>query len=245
MNTTNNTVLITGGTTGIGLAMARALSQLGNRIIITGRNSSRMNTLLRENPSWVGYLFDLAQSEKVGDLAETVHRNHPDLNLLINNAGLQLAIPFPDTAQSPANLRQEMEVNFHAPVHLVQELLPLLLEKREAAIVNVTSALGEVPFSRFPMYSASKAALSAYTTALRTQLMGTSVRVMELVPPLTATDMNAHRPGDKMMPATLANIFIKGLQKNLSVNRAGKAAVLHRLHRIAPSLSSKIIEKGA
>ena len=242
MQISGNTILVTGGNSGIGLALARKFHKHRNRIIITGRNPDRLKQVLEDYPDWTGYECDFSDTQAITLVAEKIERNHADLNILINNAGIQVAHHFLNDPGIPENCLREMRINFDAPVRLGLHLLPVLLQADAAAIINVTSALGEVPRSIFPIYCASKAALSAYSTALRRQLAETPIRVMEWVPPLTATPMNAHRPGTKMSADDLAAAFLRALQKDCPVVRPGKAALLHTVHRIWPTRAQAIIE---
>ncbi|MEQ8352915.1 MAG: SDR family NAD(P)-dependent oxidoreductase [Leptospiraceae bacterium] len=244
MKISGNTVLITGGTSGIGLALANAFHSAGNQIIITGRDKKKLRKVLNNEPHWMGFAADLSTADQTSGLVGGV-KKAGEPNILVNNAGIQCDIGFLRDPIDPAHLFEEFRVNLEAPLRLIQEFLPSLLARQEAAIINVTSALGEVPKSIFPVYSASKAALSAYTCALRVQLKDTAVQVMELVPPLTATPMSAKRNGAKMMPEDLAKAALEGLADGSAVVRPGRAGLLHQLHRFAPGIASKIVEAGA
>ncbi|MCB1139584.1 MAG: SDR family NAD(P)-dependent oxidoreductase [Leptospiraceae bacterium] len=239
-----NTALITGGTSGIGRALAGALYAAGNRILITGRNPERLNQTLSEYPDWQGLAADLRNIDDIQKIADWA-LGFEDLNILVNNAGIQSEINFLRDSSAPGPLLDELRVNLEGPIRLIQECLPSLLSKAEAAIINVTSALGEVPLSRYPIYSASKAALSAYSYCLRTQLANTAVQVFDVVPPFTDTPMNEHRSGSKVPPAVVADAVLVGVKKNQSTIRPGKAALLHRIHRLSPGLATRLVEAGS
>ena len=215
----------------------------GNRVAITGRDPDKLKRILGENPEWIGYAIDLIRPESVLELATSIQSDLPELNLLINNAGLQFEHSFLEDSQALNRVQPECRVNLEAPIRLTLALLPLLLQSPEAAVVYTTSALGEVPKSSFPVYAASKAGLSAFATALGVQLKDTNLRVMELVPPLTETPLNAHRPArGKMNPDQVAAEFVSSLGRNRRIVRPGKARILHAIHRVSPRLARRIIE---
>ncbi|MCB1173148.1 MAG: SDR family NAD(P)-dependent oxidoreductase [Leptospiraceae bacterium] len=242
MQTTGNTILITGGSTGIGRAIARAFHAQNNRIIVTSRNQARLAQLQQEFPDWSTYPADLTCTADVIELVAFIEEQHGSLNILVNNAGQQTACNFLHQVPSPAALVGEMRLNFEAALLLASLLLPVLLHSPAALIVNVGSALGAVPRSAYPVYSASKAALSALSVCLRRQLRETNVSVMELVPPLTDTLMNAERSGPKMSPESVAEALLCGIQNNRRTIRPGSSSILHAISRVSPGLASRLVE---
>lgn len=243
MRLNGNTVLITGGTSGIGYALARAFYEAGNRIFVTGRSSEKLDRLMKEHSEWMGLQADLARPDQIVRLVREV-RKIGEPNVLVNNAGIQSQLDFLQEPREPEAILQEIRVNLEAPIRLIQEMLPGLLSQESSVILNVTSALGEVPRSTFPIYCASKAALSAYTMSLRHQLADTGVHVAELVPPFTDTPMNHGRDGQRVSAEVVAEAALEGLKHGARVIRPGKAALLHRIHRISPAFASKIVEAG-
>jgi uncharacterized oxidoreductase len=188
LNLTDNTILITGGAGGIGLALATRLLDEGNQVIACGRNADALAKAQREAPGLVTRICDIADPGSRASMVEWLKADHPGLNVLINNAGVQYRRDFHDDTAVDA-LDQEVAINFTAPIHLIAELLPTLRRQEAATIVNVTSGLAFSPMADMPVYCATKAALHAFTLSLRHQLKATSVRVVELAPPIVDTGL--------------------------------------------------------
>jgi uncharacterized oxidoreductase len=185
MHLTDDTILVTGGGSGIGAGLATALHRAGNRVVIAGRRRDALDAVAREHPGMTCYAVDLADPASVRTFAAEVVDRHPDLNVLVNNAGI---MPFEDLTDPRTDVIQAVcATNLVGPLLLTAELLPTLRAAPRAAIVNVTSALGFVPMARMPTYCATKAALHSYTQSLRSQLRRTSVRVIEIPPPRVYT----------------------------------------------------------
>ena len=183
-----NVVLVTGGASGIGLALARRLLAAGSRVIVCGRRASALDAAAAAHPGLVTRVCDVARADEREALAEWVTGAHPDLNVLVNNAGVQRRVRL--TEPEPwAATREEIAINFDAPVHLTARLLPHLLGRPRAAVVNVTSGLAFSPLAAVPVYCATKAALRSFTLSLRHQLAGTPVEVVEVIPPAVDTDL--------------------------------------------------------
>jgi uncharacterized oxidoreductase len=189
MRTTGNSVLITGGATGIGLALAEAMIKAGNRVLVCGRRQAKLEDARRHLPQLEVRQCDLSRREEREAFCRWLGDTHPDLNILVNNAGIQKAI---DLRQGTAELfggEDEVQTNFAAPIHLSACLTPRLMEKAEAAIVNVSSGLAFVPIAAMPVYCATKAGIHIFTVSLRHQLQGTPVKVFEIVPPAVDTEL--------------------------------------------------------
>lgn len=196
MNTTGNTILITGGTSGIGRAFAEQFIREGNTVIICGRRTERLAQMKEQYPNIIAKRCDINNSEQREELCNWAIKNYPDLNVLINNAGVQLAAD----VTSPVNLdnvRREVETNLIAPIHIASLMAPHLKTKKDAAIINISSGLAFAPLAFMPVYCATKAAIHSYTMSLRHQLKGTSVKVFEIAPPSTDTELGHERRTDK------------------------------------------------
>jgi uncharacterized oxidoreductase len=199
MKPTGNTILITGGTSGIGLALAQGLAAQGNSVIIAGRRQALLDSAAAATPSLQTLALDVSDSAALPRIAADLIARFPNLNVLINNAGIMLAedILAADTAKADAMIA----TNLTAPIQLTAALLPHLRAQASATVVNVTSGLAFVPLAMTPTYSATKAALHSYSQSLRHQLRGTSVEVLELAPPAVQTDlMPGHAQNPHAMP---------------------------------------------
>ena len=191
MNLTSNTILITGGGAGIGLALARQLAERGNRVIICGRSEAALLQAQAQVPDLLIRVCDITDQASRQAMLNWLSSEHPKLNILVNNAGIQHRRLFSD-ANALADLEQEVATNFTAPVRLIGELLPLLKQQPSATIINVTSALAYAPIADLPVYCATKAAMHSFTLTLRHQLKATAVRVVELAPPIVDTGLGGN-----------------------------------------------------
>jgi uncharacterized oxidoreductase len=196
MQATGNTILITGGTSGIGLAFAEEFLRLGNKVIICGRRKHRLEEIKQKRPGIITLLSDVANVHDRQALTTEVLSNHPDVNILINNAGVQLLTDL----TKPVDLKRvnsEVETNFIAPIHLASLFAQHLATKNEAAIINISSGLAFVPLAFMPVYCATKAAIHSLTLSLRHQLRNTSIKVFEIAPPAVDTELGSDRREDK------------------------------------------------
>jgi uncharacterized oxidoreductase len=201
MDITGNTILITGGGSGIGRGLAEALHAAGNQVIVAGRRREPLEETAAANPGMAFQVLDVEDPAAIKAFAAQVVKDHPALNVLINNAGIMraedlLAEPF-DLADSEAMIT----TNLLGPIRLTAALLPHLRAQAKATVVNVSSGLAFLPLAATPTYCATKAAIHSYSQSLRFQLRGTSVRVIELAPPAVATDlMPTSRANPRSMP---------------------------------------------
>jgi uncharacterized oxidoreductase len=184
-----NTILITGGATGIGFSLAEALVNAGNKVIICGRREAKLKEARDKLPQIHTRVCDLARVKERESLFKYVKDNFEDLNVLINNAGIQRMLNLKKGTQDLLSGESEIETNLVAPIHLSAYFIPLLLKKEEAAIINVSSGLGFVPIAAMPVYCATKAAVHSLTVSLRYQLKDTSIKVFEIVPPMVDTEL--------------------------------------------------------
>ncbi len=183
MELRDNTILITGGTSGFGLEFAARLINLGNTVIITGRDQAKLDQTKKLHPKLHTFQSDVSDPNAIRFLYESVIKQLPALNMLINNAGEMRKISLHDTSIDLMNITREVEINLMGPIRMVQQFLPHLKKQKSAAILNVTSGLALVPFSLSPIYGATKSGLRSYTQSLRVQLKKTNIKVFELLPP--------------------------------------------------------------
>jgi uncharacterized oxidoreductase len=238
MRSSAHNVLITGGSRGIGLALAKQFHANGNQVILIGRDSTALAAAIETMPGARSLAIDLAQPRAAAQITESF----PDVSVLVNNAGIQIngtfeSIPAEDIAR-------EISVNLTAPLTLTHAYLPILRQREEAAIVNVTSILGLVPKESAAVYSATKAALRSFSRALRWQLEDTRVRVFEIVPPVVDTAMTAGRGAAKIPPEAVASAFWKGFIGDEAEILVGKAGMAKVLARLIPSVAEKIIRRA-
>ncbi len=190
MKITNNTVLITGGATGIGLALAEVFLQADNHVIIAGRRKEKLLEAQTKYPQLHIKVCDVAIPGQRQALVDWAIENFPHLNVLVNNAGIQRQIDLTKGAEELIDGEDEISINFTAPVYLSALFIPHLLKQAESAIVNVSSGLGFVPLTIIPVYCATKAAVHSFTSSLRHQLRKTNVKVFEIIPPTVDTELD-------------------------------------------------------
>lgn len=188
MKLTGNTILITGGATGIGLALAKRFSSEGNQVIVCGRNDASLQQAKAEVTTLITHICDVADAASRRTMVQWLKTNHPQLNVLINNAGIQARRDF---TSDPAmeSLDQGVAINFTAPIHLIADLLPVLRQQAQAYVINVSSGLAFSPMADVPVYCATKAAVHSFTLSLRHQLKTTGIRVIEIAPPIVDTGL--------------------------------------------------------
>jgi uncharacterized oxidoreductase len=189
MNFSNNTVLITGGGSGIGLSLASHFVQNGSTVIICGRNKSKLDEAKVKHPQITTYVCDLAKTDERISMFKWLSNEFPKLNILVNNAGIQRRGLQLMQEQSWETLTEEITINLEAPIHLSMLFIPQLINQEKPAIINVTSGLAFVPLAIAPIYSATKAALHSFTLSLRQQLIDTPIAVLEIIPPAVNTDL--------------------------------------------------------
>ncbi|MDQ2718263.1 MAG: SDR family NAD(P)-dependent oxidoreductase [Bacteroidota bacterium] len=250
MKLNNSTVLITGGTSGIGLEFVKQLSeQDAANIIITGRDLSKLEKAKKQYPKVHIFQSDVSEPKDIETLYQNVIGQFPALNIIINNAGIMRNMDLQDTSMDLENITREIDINLSGTIRMVQQFLPHLKKKESAAIVNVSSGLAFVPFPLSPVYSATKAGVHAYTRVLRLQLKNTKVKVFELAPPGTNTDLMDNFKGlvdekqnmdvDKMVGAA-----IHGMLKDKMEIKPGVAKVLKIMSRVAPNFILNFMDKS-
>ena len=196
MKISGNTILITGGTSGIGLAFALEFIRLDNTVIICGRREEKLKQLAAEYPGLITRVCDVADTAQRVDLYDWTVKNYPGMNVLMNNAGIQLVTNLTATVDLDS-VRSEVETNFIAPVHLGSLFAQHLAKFDTSAIINISSGLSFVPIAFMPVYCATKAAIHSLTLSQRHQLRNTSIKVFEIAPPSVDTELGHQRRTDK------------------------------------------------
>jgi len=227
MNISNRTVLITGGGSGIGLAVAQSLSEKGNKVIITGRTEEKLAAAVKSlnNASYI--VCDVTKEDDVTALVTNIKENYSDLSILINNAGSAFVYTHGENADALRNAQQEMTTNYFSVIRITQQLIGVLKSQPDAAIVNVTSILAFSPMAILPTYSDSKAALHSYSLSLRhTLAKDTAIKVFELMPPLVNTDFSKDIGGEAngIPPGEVAQGLINGIENDTPEIYIGQTA---------------------
>jgi uncharacterized oxidoreductase len=230
-----NTVLITGGGTGIGFALAEKFTVAGSQVIICGRRISKLKAAKRELPALHIKQCDISVEADRRKLLQSIATQFPSLNILVNNAGIQRSIDYasPKAAKPPAAKDDEVNINLAAPVRLCAMFLPRLLKRSRAAIVNISSGLAFVPMAVTPVYCATKSGIHSFTMSLRHQLRGTSVKVFEAVPPTTDAELDRSFAGEQeheyrgISPKEVASAIIEGIRADKDEIRIGEAQALY------------------
>jgi len=237
MKTTDNTVLITGGSAGIGLALAQRFIAEGNHVIITGRDQNRLNEAAAKLGNKVTAIaFDVSKPEDVTALVKRLTAEFANLNVLINNAGQAYYYKLDENADAFAKAEHEILVNYLSVIRLTEKLLPLLKQQPEAAVVNVSSIAAFVPNAGIPTYAASKAALHSYSQSLRLLLEGTQVKVFELMPPLVNTNFSKDIGGENgIAPAVLADDLVAAFASDTYEIHTGNTALIYELSKSDPA----------
>ena len=188
MQMSGNTVLITGGSSGIGRALAARFLAAGNKVIVTGRRAGLLDELKQQYPAVLTRVCDAGSEIDRAALARDMVREFPDLNVVINNAGIQRKIDLVK-GEPWRETEQEIAINLAGPIHLSMLFLPHLVKQPRAVLMNVSSGLAFVPIARMPVYCATKAALHSFTQSLRHQVQGTPVQVVEIIPPAVKSNL--------------------------------------------------------
>ncbi len=238
MKLEGNTVLITGGASGIGFTLAKELLARGNTVIVTGRDEAKLAKAQAALPKLQTIKSDVSRVGDIDSLYERVTKDYPTLNVLVNNAGVMRPINIHSEA-SLEKLTEEIDINFTGPVRMTRRFLGHLKSQPTAAIVNVSSGLAFVPLTVFPVYCATKAALHSFTLSLRSQLKKTAIKVFELVPPATETDLLDMKSPDLegvsiMKVDEMVRQCLRGMEKDQLEIRPGQANQLKLMNRVAP-----------
>lgn len=251
MDLNNQSILITGGTSGIGLALARELVKRNNKIVLLGRNRVRLDEISKENPNFLIYQADVGDYSSLLELPIWVEKNIPNLNILINSAGTMTAYNLLDDEKQDINLLiRDIQTNLLGTININSLLLPTLKNQKESMIVNISSGLANISSAAHPTYSASKAGVHMFTSALRDQLSTAKINnlhIMELVPPLVSQTNLEHTTSSSsigdMRLEDLVKVTLKGMEKNKIRVNAGFSKVIRKMGQIAPDLAESNMAK--
>jgi uncharacterized oxidoreductase len=250
VNLSDNTILITGGASGIGFELAKQLSSRGNKIVITGRDQTKLDKAKKLIPEIHTIQSDVSKPKEIDSLYSKITKDFPETNILINNAGIMKNINLHDPQTDLEAITSEIETNLNGPIRMTKKFLSHLKSKPYGAIVNVSSGLAFVPLPSSPVYCATKAGLHSFTQSLRVQLKKTKVKVFELAPPATQTELLGDFDPVEMKGITImkvedmVNFAIKALETDRFEIRPGQSNQLKFMSRVAPEFILKQMSKS-
>ena len=240
MKLVNKVIVITGGTSGIGYVFAQRLHR-ENTVIVTGTNTTKLKEM--EAKGFITYKCNLASNDEIEACALSLQNSLPHIDVLFNNAGVQFNYPFVDGISPNSKVAQEMNVNVCGQVVLTNLLLPLICSSKSGAIINTTSGLSRFPKYDGLVYSMSKAAMHSFTIGLKYFLKAHKIRVMEFIPPVTATNMTASRNETKMSPEELVDKVLPQIERERAIVTTRKMRFFLVIAALFPSLANRILNK--
>ena len=244
MQLKNNTVLITGGSSGIGLELSKVLINKGNKVIICGKSDEKLEAAKKAHPKLITYQCDVSDSRQCADFAVKIAKNHPDLNVLINNAAIVNKIDFINDENALELAENEYQTNLIAPIRLIKLLYPTINANDSSAIINVTTGLIYAPRVIYPFYNSSKSALHSFTQTLRIRLKDEKTKVVEVMFPAVDTPWHKGTPPKIAISVEKAVAeMITGLEKGKAEIKVGGAKILYLLSRIAPGFALKKVNE--
>ncbi|MEP3420942.1 MAG: SDR family NAD(P)-dependent oxidoreductase [Erythrobacter sp.] len=243
MKLENKTIVLTGGSSGVGLDLLRALGA-SNTVINLSRRAPSQDAA-QSAPDFVHIATDLSDQESVTAAIEAIAKRFPDgIDGLINCAAIQFLPQFTDPDFDSSSIATEIAINLTSPLQLIHGLLQSLRQRPESFILNVNSGLGLVPKSESAVYCATKAGLDNFSRGLRAQLAGTDVMVGQAFLPLVDTPMTTGRGSGKLPSHDVAQRIIRGIERGDHDNDIGKVKLLRMINRLSPSLANRIMQKG-
>src|SRR5690554_6626932 len=240
MKLDNNKILITGATSGIGRELAERFCQLDNQIIAVGRNEIRLEELVKFDKRITSFKCDISSQSELDRLVTYINQEHKDLNVLINNAGIQYNQTLLDETYTLQKIENEISTNLTSPIKLITSMIPVLQNNSNSAIVIVSSGLAIVPKAKSAVYCGTKAAIHIFSKSLRYQLE--KVKVFEIIPPLVDTEMTKDRGKGKISPQKLVDEFIKAYKNNKYEVNIHKVRLLRIINRISPKMADRIMK---
>jgi uncharacterized oxidoreductase len=242
MKLQHQTILITGGSSGIGLELAKQLIYLQNTVIICGRSEKKLAAAKRLSPQLITLACDISHDEGRTMLIEFIKLHYPECSVLINNAAIVYRTDFRTDALMIRKAQTEINTNLLAPIALTKLFLPLFENKPGAAIINITTGLIYAPRAEYPIYNATKAALHAFTQVMRHRLKETTVKIVEVMMPVVDTPWhNGNVPKIAITPEDAVNRMLKGLKAGKPEVRVGAVKLLYFVSRISPKLAFRLI----
>jgi len=244
MKIKNSTVLITGGSSGIGLELSKVLIQKGNKVIICGKSNEKLLAAKKMIPQLITYQCDLSDSLECTDFAKRIQENHSDLNILINNAAIVNKIDFINDEKAIKLAENEYQTNLIAPIRLIKLLYSTISANESSAIINITTGLIYAPRFIYPFYNSSKSALHSFTQTLRIRLKDEKTKVIEVMFPAVDTSWHQGTPPKIAIGVDKAvSEMINGLEKGKSEINVGGTKILYLISRLAPSFALKKVNE--
>ena len=243
MQTSRHLALVTGGSSGIGLAIARALVTAGNTVVIAARDQKRLAAAAARIPGAHAVRLDIADTAALPAVLDEVRDRFGPVSLLVNNAGTFHRYRYVDGADAGEKVAEEITTNVLGTIQLTRLALPQLFEHRTAAVVTLSSILAYVAAPDVPVYTATKAALHSFSRSLRATLADTPVRVFDVLPPLVDTEPVRHVPGAKIPPEAVARAVLAGIGADRYEIKIGRTVQVARLSRFAPKLTDRIVAR--
>ena len=240
MKISNHTILITGGTSGIGLELVKKFYSQ-NSLVVVSKSDSNLKELKSKYPKIQILKCDLSDINQVKDLIKTCNKDFPKINILVNNAGIELNYDFENSIEVFDKILEEINVNFTSPILLTAGLISLLKKNNESAIINVSSGLIYGHKKNAVIYTATKSAIHGATISLREQLKDSSIKVFELIPPLTNTPLTKNNPHKKLSTQKLVDEFLKKFENDEFEINIGIIKYLKFIQSLFPNLTKKII----
>lgn len=242
MKLTGNTILITGGSSGIGFALAKRFWKYKNKVIITGRNKERLQQIKRDFPGIEILAGDLVSKDFLNELVFFIEQDHSGLNILVNNAAVQYNYQFTDAQNLTYKIDYEISTNLAAPIKLTTLLLPLLLKNKSSAVVNMGSGLLIAPKKSASVYCATKSAIHSFSKTLRYQLEDTGIKVFEIIPAVIDTPMTKGRGKSKLTSEELVEELIQHFKSDKFESYIGRAKLLRLISRLSQGLADRIMK---
>ncbi len=237
---TNNTILITGGSSGLGLELAERLIAQNNTVLICGRSLDKLEKAKKKHPKLSYFQCDISKTEECKQLEKWITNNHPKCNILINNAAIVHQTNFKDDPEMIKKSEIEIQTNFIAPIVLSKIFIPIILKNKNPKIINITTGLVYTPKVSYPIYNATKSGLHAFTQVLRSQLKTTPIAVIEVLFPAVDTPWHkGNAPSFAISTSDAIDEMITSIENKKEEIKIGKVKLLYWISRIAPKFAFK------